>query len=85
MPFGGANGQFVINWQSSAYLEGLMKAGEQSMKQFDESIAAAIGVGASRKAGQSSPFFNFPRLRDGGLAGLTHHCLRCIHAAHTVK
>ena len=28
----------------SAYLESLMKAGQQSMKQFDEALATALGV-----------------------------------------
>ena len=46
---------------SSAYLEGLMKAGEQSMKQFDDAIAAAMGVGDGGAAGQgTSPFALFP-------------------------
>ena len=29
---------------SSAYLESLMSAGQQSMKQFDEAIAGAMGI-----------------------------------------
>lgn len=46
---------------SSAHLESLMKAGEQSMKQFDDAIAAAMGVsgGPSTAQGMSS-FSEFP-------------------------
>ena len=29
---------------SSAYLESLMRAGQQSMKQFDDALASAMGV-----------------------------------------
>jgi polyhydroxyalkanoate synthase len=39
---------------SSAYLESLMKAGQQSMKQFDDALAAAMGVDTGRK--DASPF-----------------------------
>ncbi|SIN88222.1 polyhydroxyalkanoate synthase [Bradyrhizobium erythrophlei] len=42
---------------SSAYLESLMKAGQQSMKQFDDAIAAAMGVGGGRAAGQGTSWF----------------------------
>src|SRR5580692_590848 len=46
---------------SSAYLESLMKAGQQSMKQFDDAIAAAMGVGSGRAAGQGmSSFAGYP-------------------------
>jgi polyhydroxyalkanoate synthase len=46
---------------SSAYLESLMKAGQQSMKQFDDAIAAAMGVGVGRTTGQEpSSFSMFP-------------------------
>ncbi|KRR15654.1 hypothetical protein CQ14_04575 [Bradyrhizobium lablabi] len=38
-----------------------MRAGQQSMKQFDDAIAAAMGVGASRPASQGmSPFAMYP-------------------------
>jgi polyhydroxyalkanoate synthase subunit PhaC len=44
-----------------ASIEDLMKAGQQSMKQFDDAIAAAMGVGGSRPAGQGmSPFAAYP-------------------------
>ena len=37
----------------SAYLESLMKAGQQSMKQFDDALATALGVqGKSSSIGQ---------------------------------
>jgi polyhydroxyalkanoate synthase len=39
---------------SSAYLESLMKAGQRSMKQFDDALAAAMGVDSGRK--EASPF-----------------------------
>jgi len=46
---------------SSAYLESLMKAGQQSMKQFDDAIAATMGVGVGRTTGQEpSSFSIFP-------------------------
>jgi len=44
---------------SSAHLESLMKAGEQSMKQFDDAIAAAMGVSGGLSKGMSS-FSEFP-------------------------
>jgi len=43
----------------SAYLESLMQAGQQSMKQFDDALAAALGVPgkSSSPIGQAfSPF-----------------------------
>jgi polyhydroxyalkanoate synthase len=46
---------------SSAYFESLMKAGQQSMKQFDDALAAAMGVdGKSAKGEEMSPFAMFP-------------------------
>jgi polyhydroxyalkanoate synthase subunit PhaC len=46
---------------SSAYFESLMKAGQQSMKQFDDALAAAMGVdGKSAKSEEMSPFAMFP-------------------------
>jgi len=43
---------------SSAYLESLMSAGQQSMKQFDEAIAGAMGIVEGKPAtpDASSPF-----------------------------
>jgi polyhydroxyalkanoate synthase len=46
---------------SSAYLESLMRAGEQSMKQFDDAITAAMGVGGGQATSQgTSPFAVYP-------------------------
>jgi polyhydroxyalkanoate synthase len=46
---------------SSAYLENLMRAGELSMKQFDDAIAAAMGVDGGRATSQgTSPFAMYP-------------------------
>ena len=46
---------------SSAYLESLMQAGQLSMKQFDDAIVAAMGVGGGRAAAQGmSPFAAYP-------------------------
>src|SRR6476619_3343815 len=42
---------------SSAYLESLMRAGQQSMKQFDDALASAMGVeGKLAMRDASSPF-----------------------------
>ena len=42
---------------SSAYLESLMRAGQQSMKQFDDALVSAMGVeGKSATRDASSPF-----------------------------
>jgi len=42
---------------SSAYLENLMKAGQQSMKQFDDALVSAMGVEAKpATGGELSPF-----------------------------
>ena len=42
---------------SSAYLESLMKAGQQATKAFDDALAASIGVhGDPAKGGAKSPF-----------------------------
>src|SRR5260370_285260 len=42
---------------SSAYLESLMRAGQQSMKQFDDALASAMGVeGKPATREDSSPF-----------------------------
>ena len=42
---------------SSAYLESLMRAGQQSMKQFDDALASAMGVEGKPATGDaSSPF-----------------------------
>ena len=42
---------------SSAYLESLMRAGQQSMKQFDDALVSAMGVeGKPATGGDSSPF-----------------------------
>ena len=42
---------------SSAYFESLMRAGQQSMKQFDDALASAIGVeGKPATRDASSPF-----------------------------
>jgi len=44
-----------------ASIEDLMKAGQQSMKQFDDAIAAAMGVGSSRPTAEGmSPFAAYP-------------------------
>src|SRR4030095_15317766 len=41
----------------SAYLESLMRAGQQSMKQFDDALASAMGVeGKPTTREDSSPF-----------------------------
>src|ERR1700752_666234 len=46
---------------SSAYLENLMRAGQQSLKQFDDAITAAMGVGGGRATSQgTSPFAVYP-------------------------
>src|SRR6478736_4342719 len=40
-----------------AYLEGLMQVGQQATKQFDDALAAAMGVeGKAAKEGETSPF-----------------------------
>ena len=42
---------------SSAYLESLMQAGQQSMKQFDDALTSAMGVeGKPATRDASSPF-----------------------------
>ena len=42
---------------SSAYLESLMRAGQQSMKQFDDALVSAMGVeGKPPTVGELSPF-----------------------------
>ena len=42
---------------SSAYLESLMRAGQQSMKQFDDALVSAMGVeGKPATGGELSPF-----------------------------
>src|SRR3974390_2016319 len=42
---------------SSAYLESLMKAGQQATEQFDDALAAAMGVdGKAAKGEEASPF-----------------------------
>ena len=42
---------------SSAYLESLMRAGQQSMKQFDDALVSVIGVeGKPPTHGEASPF-----------------------------
>ena len=45
---------------SSAYFESLMKAGQQSMKQFDDALAAAMGVHGKAATSEMSPFTMFP-------------------------
>src|SRR5215471_43108 len=45
---------------SSAYFESLMKAGQQSMKQFDDALAAAMGVHGNVATSETSPFTMFP-------------------------
>jgi polyhydroxyalkanoate synthase subunit PhaC len=41
----------------SAYLESLMQAGQQATKQFDDALAAAMGVeGKTAKGGEQSPY-----------------------------
>jgi polyhydroxyalkanoate synthase subunit PhaC len=40
----------------SDYLESLMQAGQQSFKQFDDAMAAAMGVGAKPAEVRASPF-----------------------------
>jgi polyhydroxyalkanoate synthase len=46
---------------SSAYFESLMKAGQQSMKQFDDALAAAMGVhGKAATSQETSPFAMVP-------------------------
>ena len=40
---------------SSAYFESLMRAGQQSMKQFDDALASAMGV-EGKPATPASPF-----------------------------
>src|SRR6516164_9628719 len=45
---------------SSAYFESLMKAGQQSMKQFDDALAAAMGVHRKAATSETSPFTMFP-------------------------
>jgi polyhydroxyalkanoate synthase len=50
---------------SPAYFESLMKAGQQSMKQFDDAIAVAMGVdNNSARSREKSPFagFGYPQL-----------------------
>ena len=42
---------------SSAYLESLMRAGQQSMKQFDDALVSAMGIeGKPPTGGDPSPF-----------------------------
>ena len=42
---------------SSAYFESLMRAGQQSMKQFDDALASAMGVGGKPATPEDlSPF-----------------------------
>ena len=42
---------------SSAYLESLMRAGQQSMKEFDDALVSAMGVeGKPATGGELSPF-----------------------------
>ena len=40
----------------SAYLESLMQAGQQSFKQFDDAMAAAMGLADKQAEAQTSPF-----------------------------
>ena len=40
----------------SAYFESLMQAGQQSFKQFDDAMAAAMGLGDKPAERQASPF-----------------------------
>jgi polyhydroxyalkanoate synthase len=40
----------------SAYLESLMQAGQQSFKQFDDAMAAAMGLADKPREGEVSPF-----------------------------
>ena len=46
---------------SAAYLENLMKVGQQSMKQFDDAMAATMGISRGRAMGQeTSSFSSYP-------------------------
>ena len=40
----------------SAYLASLMQAGQQSFKQFDDAMAAAMGLGDKPAEREASPF-----------------------------
>src|SRR4030095_1880476 len=40
----------------SSYLESLMQASQQSFKQFDDAMAAAMGVAEKPKEQETSPF-----------------------------
>src|SRR3954467_13683569 len=40
----------------SAYLESLMQAGQKSFKQFDDAMAAAMGLADKPTKGETSPF-----------------------------
>ena len=41
---------------TSAYLESLMRAGQQSMKQFDDAMASAMGIEGKPPAREPWPF-----------------------------
>src|SRR4051812_22044613 len=76
---GGSHGQFAPPSGSSAYLESLMRAGQQSMKQFDDALARAMGVAGKASPPETPPSqrtFNGSiglRLRPSGKASsLTH-------------
>ena len=48
----------------SAYLESLMQAGQRSFRQFDDALAAAMGLGDKAAERETSPFvapFNIQR------------------------
>jgi polyhydroxyalkanoate synthase subunit PhaC len=53
---GALHGQRTVAARSVGYLESLMQAGQQSFKQFDDAMAAAMGVGEKPGEREASPF-----------------------------
>ena len=64
------------------YLENLMHAGQQSIKQFDDALAATMGVRRNNAAPTGPGLFTVC-VRDGYAARLLHAILavleRCLH------
>jgi polyhydroxyalkanoate synthase subunit PhaC len=49
---------------AQGYLESLMRAGQDAMKQFDDALASAAGVGSKESASSADMFFPFTLMAD---------------------
>jgi polyhydroxyalkanoate synthase len=49
---------------AQAYLENLMRAGQDATKQFDDALALAMGVHSKQQSSSANPFFPFALIAD---------------------